>query len=120
MAALECVFVRREETRNLGPTIAKRLSERNIQLNEFSRKQQQKWLRTLYEGRKKAVHEGWEYVDDIDVDRLLELTRYVIQGMSVHLVPDHRPSRRSCRTFDEAMRCSLPPTAYKHPGSSRR
>ena len=112
MAALECVWIPTNQTGNLGPTIAKRLSERSILLHEFSRKQQQKWLGALYEGRKKAVHEGWEYVDDIDVDRLLELTSYVIRGMSVHLIPDHRTSRRSCRTFDEAMGCSLPPTAY--------
>ena len=109
MVALECLFVP-ENQDNKGATIARNLTEL-FQLSEKSRKAQQKWLRKLYAGRSDAVHEGREYGHDLDVDRLLVLTREVIVLFAGHLVPSHRLDGRSCRTFESAMRCSRSATA---------
>lgn len=106
MIALECLFVAgRRERGKKGDLIAERLSER-FKLNEMTVDEQAAWLADLYQRRNDAVHEGREFLDDLDVDRLSELTHFVIRSMSVHLIAGHRYPRHSCRTFDEAMRCS--------------
>lgn len=109
MVALECLFVAgMREPGYKGAKIAERLSHR-FQLNEMTEAEQVKWLEGLYRARNAAVHEGRDFVDDLDVDRLSELARYVVRELSFHLVAGHRYARHSCRTFDEAMRCSAPP-----------
>ena len=113
MSALECLFVPAGQTKNLGGTIAARFTER-FRMHEFSTgNQQRRWLSQLYEGRKRAVHEGREYRQDIDLDRLLDVTRLALRSMAVHLIPGHRPIGRSCRSFAEAIRCSAPPAARR-------
>jgi hypothetical protein len=108
MVALECLFVAGIQERQKGALIAERASER-FRLNEMTVDEQKDWLERLYRGRNAAVHEGREFTDDLDVDRLSELTRFIIRQLSLHLIAGHRYARHSCRTFDEAMRCGLRP-----------
>jgi hypothetical protein len=108
MVALECLFVQgMSERGRKGALIAERLTER-FSLREMTQADLDAWLRRLYVARNDAVHEGRDFVDDLDVDRLLDLTRYVIQSFAVHLIPAHRANGRSCRTFEQAMRCTRP------------
>jgi hypothetical protein len=107
MVALECLFVVDRSEREKGSLIAERLTDR-FKLNERTREQQIEWLKRLYRARNDAIHEGRDFVDDLDVDRLLDLLRYVVAMLAQHLDPSHRPRHRSCRTYDEAMRCSAP------------
>lgn len=106
MVALECLFVAgKRERGQKGALIASRLSAR-FKLNEMSEEEQTTWLEGLYQARNDAVHEGREFLDDLDVDRLGELAHYVLRNLSVHLIAGHRYARHSCRTCDEAMTCS--------------
>jgi len=106
MVALECLFVSgRTEKGHKGALIAERFTQR-FRLREKTDDEQTTWLATLYSARNDAVHEGRQFADDLEVDRLLESTQYVIRSMAMHLVPAHRPRGRSCRNFAEVMRCS--------------
>lgn len=107
MVALECLFIADRRERSKGNLIATRLTER-FQMNEKAATAQIQWLLNLYRARNDAVHEGRDFLDDLDVDRLVDLTRYVVVISSHHLDPSHSKEHRSCRTFDDAMRCSAP------------
>lgn len=52
------------------------------------------------------MHRGQEYEHDLDVERLQQVTRRIIIGFAEHPTPEHRPDRRSCVTFGQAMACS--------------
>lgn len=108
MVALECLFVAgRTEKGRKGALIAERFTER-FRLRDKAEDEQRAWLATLYSARNDAVHEGRQFADDLEVDRLLEATQYVIRTMAWHLVPAHRRRGRSCRNFAEVMRCGAP------------
>jgi hypothetical protein len=62
----------------------------------------------LTSGRNDAVHEGRDFVNDLEVDRLLDLLRHALVRLALHLDTSHRASGRSCRTYRQAMRCSAP------------
>jgi hypothetical protein len=118
MFSLECVFIPDGQRSQQGPTLATKLTERFV-LNEFNARQQRRWLQGLYDGRSDAVHAGRDYLHDLDVDRFLELTRHVLVTFAGHLVPAHRADGRSCRTFEQAMKCTHP-HAVAVPGPTRR
>jgi hypothetical protein len=111
MVALECLFVAGRAEREKGSLIANRLTER-FRAREMSEDEQVDWLKGLYRSRNDAVHEGREFLHDLEVDRLLDLTQAAVRSFAEHLVPAHRPRGRSCRTFTDAMRCSRPMTPY--------
>jgi hypothetical protein len=48
------------------------------------------WIRRLYRERNKAVHAGREFIEDLDIDRLLDLVQAAVRGASWHLHPLHR------------------------------
>jgi hypothetical protein len=106
MVALECLFIAGERTHK-GKHIAQRLTDR-FKVNELTADEQRDWLEQLYSARNAAVHEGRDFMDDLQVDRLGELTRYVVRELSWHLVAGHRRAGRSCRTWEQAMACSAP------------
>lgn len=107
MVALECLFVSGQSESKKGALIAERLTER-FRMRDMTEKAQAEWLLRLYKARNQAVHEGRDYIDDLEVDRLTEVMQYVIRASARHLVPAHRTSGRSCRTFEAALRCSKP------------
>jgi hypothetical protein len=107
MVALECLFVAGTTEGNKGARIATRLTDR-WKLNEMTAEEQEAWLRRLYRARNDAAHEGRDFVNDLEVERLADLAHVAIRGLAWHLVPAHRARGRSCRTFTEAMRCSGP------------
>jgi hypothetical protein len=106
MIALETLFIAGRHERRKGVLLAQRISDRGG-VNELTADEQRVWLAGLYDGRNASTHEGRDFAYDLDVDRLTELTYSIVRAMSVHLIPAHRPSGRSCRTFDDAMACSL-------------
>lgn len=106
MVSLECLFVPGRAEKEKGAAIARRLTER-FRLREMTEEEQVAWLAELYRARNDAVHEGREFLDDLKVDRLVDVTQFVIRRLAAHLVPAHSPRGRSCRTFAGAMRCSL-------------
>ncbi|MFL5963335.1 MAG: hypothetical protein ACJ757_10655 [Gaiellaceae bacterium] len=108
MVALECLFVEGRNERTKGTFIAERLTDR-FKLNEMTKEEQMKWLKRLYSGRNDAVHEGRDFINDLEVDRLFDLTRYTLVGLLSHLDSAHRAKGRACRTWVQAMRCSGPP-----------
>lgn len=107
MVALECLFVEGPSEQYKGAAIARRFTER-FEMHERTAEEQEEWLVRLYRSRNAAAHEGRSFTDDLDVDRLTELTHYVVREMSYHLIPGHRRPGRSCRTWAQAMRCSAP------------
>jgi hypothetical protein len=104
MVALECIFVEGRRVRYKGDAIAKAITSR-FRLRGMTGAEQEEWLRGLYGGRNDSVHEGREFERDLEVDRLADLTQVVIRSAAWHLVPSHQSSRRSCRTFRQAIRC---------------
>jgi hypothetical protein len=105
MVALECLFVAGMTEKGMkGGRIAERLTDR-FQMRDKTQAEQLAWLRGLYQARNQAAHEGRDFVDDLEVDRLLDVTQFVLRVCAWHLVPSHRPRGRACRTFSEALRC---------------
>lgn len=48
------------------------------------------WIRRLYRARNSAVHAGREFVEDLEIDRLLDLVQAVVRRAVWHLHPLHR------------------------------
>lgn len=110
MVALECMFVAGKKEKGFkGDLIAERLTAR-FKLNEKTADEQIAWLKELYSARNDAIHEGRDFDYDLDVDRLLDLTRYALRGLVWHLNPKHNAKGKACRTYVAAMACSDPPT----------
>ena len=108
MVALESLFLDGER-HDKGRFIAERLTLRyRYRHQDLTEEDQIEWLRGLYRIRNEAAHEGREVLNDLEVDRLVDLTRMVTLYSAVHLDPDHRNPRRVCRTYEQAMRCSAP------------
>lgn len=107
MVALECLFVEGRKENAKGALISERLSKR-YRLREFTDAEQVTWISSLYGARNDAVHEGRQLVDDLDIDRLVEVAQAIIRLSAWHLVSNHSPRGRACRTFAEAMACSAP------------
>jgi hypothetical protein len=105
MVALESLFVEGKNERRKGQVIAKRLTER-FRRRGMTSTEQEAWLSDLYQRRNEAAHEGRAYQADLEVELLADLTHVAIRWAAHHLVPAHRPSRRSCRSFEAVMRCS--------------
>jgi hypothetical protein len=104
MVALEALFIEGRQESAKGALIAERVTAR-YQAREITPAEQQDWLARLYQSRNDAAHEGREVVEDLDVDRLLDLTRFIVRFSAVHLDPEHRQPRRACRSYAEATAC---------------
>ena len=107
MVALEALFVAGRKESYKGSLIAERMTDR-FKLNEMTADQQKIWLRELYQRRNDAVHEGRSFANDLEVERLLDLSGYALRGLASLLAPDSSSGRRASRTFDEAMAASVP------------
>jgi hypothetical protein len=105
MVALESLFIENRREHDKGRLIAQRLSER-MRVRTLSRQQQETWIAELYKRRNDAVHEGREYVNDLEVEQLLDLVRYTVRYAAEHLVAKHH-TRHACRSFNEAMMCRI-------------
>ena len=103
MVALESLFVVGRREPQKGVLIAERATQR-LRAGGMTEDEQRAWLRRLYQVRNDAAHEGREVLDDLEVDRLLDLTNVAVRVSVYHLDPDHREPRRACRTYAEAMR----------------
>jgi hypothetical protein len=104
MIALEALLIEDRHERSKGALLAKRLTER-IRVRSHTAKQQEDWIAELYQRRNDAVHEGREYVNDLEVDDLLDLARYAVRYACEHLAAKH--ARHACETFSEAMFCPI-------------
>jgi hypothetical protein len=120
MVALECLFIVGREEPQKGTLIAERVTER-YRRRDMTKAEQTAWLQGLYRIRNDAAHEGREVLDDLEVDRLLDLTRFIVRVSAFHLDPEHREPQRACRTYAQAMRCrGRPQEACETPCESGR
>jgi hypothetical protein len=103
MTALECLFVKDQSTKNKGAAIANRFTERWV-ARGWSADEQREWLRRLYRARNDAIHEGRRFVEDLEVDRLVDLTAYAVRWGGWHLSPSHADGQGACSDFDQVMR----------------
>jgi hypothetical protein len=104
MSALECLFVP-PKARTKGKTIARQIT-RHFRLNEYTEAEQIAWITKLYSGRSAAIHEGREFLEEMYVERLAELTREAIRGAARHLLSNHElHPLRACRDFQTAVSC---------------
>jgi hypothetical protein len=108
MTALECLLIEGRRVRNKGEEIARRASERWV-FKRYTRDEQEQWLRTLYRARNDAVHEGRQYVEDLQVDRLIDLTAQAVTWGAWHLSEYHSDSGKPCKSFEEVMSHDLRP-----------
>jgi hypothetical protein len=106
MTALECLFVKDQATKNKGAAIAERFTERWV-ARGWGADEQREWLRRLYRARNDAIHEGRRFVEDLQVDRLVDLTAYAVRWGGWHLTPDHANGKGACSDFDQVMRHDL-------------
>ena len=102
MAALECLFVSGMDVRRKGREIARHVSARWVR-KTMSCDEQEEWLRELYRARNAAVHEGRRYVEDLEVERLIDITRRSVTWGAWHLARDHSDDGTPCQTFEEVM-----------------
>lgn len=111
MSALEVLLVGPGEASR--PTIAERATVRGV-LPDMSQGGQERWLKRMYDTRSGSLHGGSLMLDDLDADRLVDLTGHVCRWAVWHLNPFHRLQQASCETFDEV---HFEPRA--HPGTLR-
>jgi hypothetical protein len=97
MTALECLFVKSKGPK--GSVIAARIGADWV-FAEFSREQMKKWIKDLYQRRNDAVHEGMNYLEDFEVDRLIALVDHAVRWAAWHLDDDHDhlEGYRACQT----------------------
>lgn len=105
VTALECLFVKSRGQRNKGETIANGLTTL-ILVQGHTEESQREWLRTQYQRRNDAVHEGATIREELEVDRLKDLTRFATRWGVWHLTPFHRAPNAPCETFDEVFDAS--------------
>jgi hypothetical protein len=106
MTVLEALLIESRKEGNKGQLIATRLTER-IRRRSITHSDQVQWLTDLYARRNDAIHEGREYLKDIEVEDLLEMVRYTVRYAAEHLASKHAGRGRVCQTFTEAMACPL-------------
>ena len=94
MVALESLFVEGQNVRKKGKAIAEALTERVV-LNQLTTDQQRDWLSDIYQRRNEAVHEGRQYADDLETDRLTDLAWWAVHWGLWHLNPLHARGRAS-------------------------
>lgn len=102
MAALESLFVKNRHVRFKGKEIAARVSERWL-FKGWTRDRQRAWLQNLYRERNNAIHQGRRYVEDLEVERLTDVTAQAVTWGAWHLAVDHAETGKPCATFDEVM-----------------
>jgi muconolactone delta-isomerase len=67
-----------------------------------------KWFADLYDHRNDTTHEGHSYEEDLNVGRLLTITRLTIRWAADHLDRFHPSTHgRACTTLDEALATHL-------------
>lgn len=102
MVGLECLFVEDRLVRKKGEAIANALTDR-VLLKGLSSNEQREWLISLYRRRNDAAHEGRQYAEDLEVDRLTDLAWWGSHWALWHLTTYHHDSGNPCTTFAEAM-----------------
>jgi hypothetical protein len=107
MNALECLFVEGRSVHRKGDAIADAIvRQANWRLPGLEEEDAMlAWLRTLYADRNDAVHSGAYYLEDFEVDRLIELVSHAVRWGSWHLASTHahHVPRRACTTHADVM-----------------
>jgi hypothetical protein len=104
MSSLECLLVPFGATQGKGSRIGRNLPP-SLYPPGTSRKAVRKWLQNLYLHRNSALHAGVDYLEDLDVDRLEDLTREVIEWAIWHLSPMHAHGEldTACVSLDQVL-----------------
>jgi hypothetical protein len=106
MTALECLFIKDRNVQSKGREIADRLTERWV-ARGWTADEQREWLRALWRARNDAIHEGRRFVEDLQVDRLVDFTAFAVRWGAWHLSPYHSEKQSPCETFAEVMEHDL-------------
>jgi hypothetical protein len=103
MTALESVIIKDFTTRHKGTAIADFISPK-LSVAGMDAGSMHSWIKGLYQRRNEAVHNGVDYLEDIEVEKLLAVVDRVTRWASDHLNQSHGHSSRRgpCQTFDEA------------------
>jgi hypothetical protein len=109
MTVLESLFIRDRNVKNKGAEIAERFTERWV-ARGWTADEQREWLRALYRARNEAIHEGKRFVEDLQIDRLVDLSAYAVRWGAWHLNPHHSDKQVPCEDFDEVMEHDLTAT----------
>lgn len=109
MTALESLFIKDRTIQSKGGEIADRFTERWV-ARGWTADEQREWFRALYRARNDAIHEGRRFVEDLQVDRLIDFTAYAVRWGAWHLSPFHSDKQEPCKTFAEVMEHDLPAT----------
>jgi hypothetical protein len=102
MTALECLLIEGRRVQKKANEIAERSTERWV-FKRHTRDEQRLWLKKLYRARNDAVHEGRQYVEDLEVDRLTDLVAQAVTWAAWHLSPYHADAGKPCETFADVM-----------------
>jgi hypothetical protein len=106
MTTLESLFIKDRRVREKGREIADRFTERWVG-HGWSSDEQREWLRELYRARNDAIHEGRRFVEDLQVDRLVDMTAYAVRWGAWHLDPHHADREVACETYADVMEHDL-------------
>ena len=101
MSALECLLIAGMSEHQKGKTIAERATRLYLFREYNSLEDQTDWLREMYRRRNDVVHEGASVTEDLDVLRVMDLTKLIARWGVHHLSPYHRTPNGSCMTFQE-------------------
>jgi len=100
--ALECLFVHGKSERLKGSMVATRVMRQDPHVPHLESVEEiGAWLEELYQRRNDAAHEGVSFANEIDADRLEQLTAASVEWAARHLDRFHRGGG-VCTTFEEA------------------
>ena len=100
MSALECILIEGMHQHRKGREIGGKVTALYV-LRGFEPPTQRDWLEDLYKRRNDVIREGASLTEDLDVARVLELTKAVVRWAVHHLNPYHRVPNEPCLTYGD-------------------
>lgn len=100
MTALDTIWVE-GVTREQGKLLAKRAQDEWSKIHPVGESTGE-WVVRLYRARSEATHVGREFVEDLEIARLLDLVQAAVRRAVWHLHPLHRPAGACTSLADTA------------------
>jgi hypothetical protein len=103
MSAIEAVLCFPGERVNKDRHIADRLIRYDAKVRGVRDQDRRQWFTSLYgRWRNNAIHDARFYLEERDIERLVEVSEAVVHWAVQHLDSEHHPHRRPCTTIQEA------------------
>jgi hypothetical protein len=103
IVCLETLFSAGKKQRRKAEPVADAVSSLLPTVRPMTKKEQRKWLLTIFQRRTDAAHEGRDMPTDVDLARLAFLGWLAVTWAANHLVAHHSPRGRPCETFEQAL-----------------